>query len=78
MKGNPVPKRKKLGEILVQQGRLSPEQLNDILRLQRETSKPFGQLLVDKEILSSQELTEILGEQLGIPHVWLRKGLIDP
>ncbi len=78
MKGNPVPKRKKLGEILVQQGRLTPDQLNDILRLQRETSKPFGQILVEKEILSSEELTRILGEQLGIPHVWLRKGLIDP
>jgi type IV pilus assembly protein PilB len=78
MKRNPVPKRKKLGEILVQQGRVTPDQLNEILRLQRESGKPLGQILVDKEILSSEELTRILGEQLGIPHVWLRKGLIDP
>ena len=33
---------------------------------------------MDKEILSKEELTHILGEQLGIPHVWLRKGLVDP
>jgi len=79
MKKNYMPaKRKKLGEILVRQGRITPDELVELLRLQKEVSKPLGQLLVDKKILSHQELTNVLGEQLGIPHVWLRKGLIDP
>ena len=43
-----------------------------------ETSKPLGQILVDKELISREELSHILGEQLGIPHIWLRKGLVDP
>ncbi|MBL7181179.1 MAG: Flp pilus assembly complex ATPase component TadA [Desulfobacterales bacterium] len=79
MKRNFMPtKRKKLGEILVRQGRITPDELVELLRLQKEVSKPLGQLLVDKNILSQQELTNVLGEQLGIPHVWLRKGLVDP
>ncbi|MDP2644701.1 MAG: ATPase, T2SS/T4P/T4SS family [Desulfobacterales bacterium] len=70
--------RKKIGEILVHQGRITPEQLNEFLRIQKETSTPLGQILVSKEILSNEELANLLGEQLGIPHVWLRKGLVDP
>jgi type IV pilus assembly protein PilB len=72
------PKRRKLGELLVRQGRLTPEDLNRYLALQKEQKIPLGQLLVDNEVLSHGELTHVLGEQLGIPHIWLRKGLIDP
>jgi len=79
MKKSYIPtKRKKLGEILVRQGRITPDELMEFLRLQKEVSKPLGQLLVEKDILTSQELINVLGEQLGIPHVWLRKGLVDP
>ena len=78
MKSDFVPKRKKVGEILVSRGRITPEQLTNILRIQKKTSKPIGQILIQEGILSEEELTEILGEQLGIPHIWLRKGLVDP
>ena len=73
-----IPNRKKLGEILVQQGRISPEQLAEFLRVKKGTSKPLGQILIEKEILTEEELTYVLGEQIGIPHVWLRRGLVDP
>jgi len=78
MKRGFTPERKKIGEILVSQGRITPEQLGEILRIQKEASKPLGQILVEKEILTNEELTHILGIQLGIPHIWLRKGLVDP
>lgn len=74
----PLPKRMMLGEILVRRGSITPDQLTDLLRLQKETSQQLGQILIEKEILTKEELTNILGEQLGIPHVWLRKGLVDP
>ncbi|MBT3295201.1 MAG: Flp pilus assembly complex ATPase component TadA [Verrucomicrobia bacterium] len=73
-----APKRRKLGELLVRHGRITPEQLTAYLRTHREQGRPLGQVLVDEEALSPDELTKILGEQLGIPHVWLRKGLVDP
>lgn len=78
MKRRPLPKRKLLGEILVSQGRITPAQLRDLLRLQKETSRQLGQVLIDNEIVTQEELTQILGAQLGIPHIWLRKGLVDP
>ncbi len=78
MKTNIVTRSKRLGEILVEQGRISPEQLTEVLRRQRENSKPLGQILIQEGLLSEKELTDVLGEQIGIPHVWLRKGLVDP
>ena len=73
-----LPVRRKLGEMLVRRGAITPEQMNELLRLQKENKKPLGQILVEHEVITPQELTEYLGEQLGIPHVWLRKGLVDP
>jgi len=78
MKRSFMPKRRRIGEILVNQGRITPEQLTEFLRIQKETSQPLGQILVEKEILTKEELTQVLGGQLGIPHIWLRKGLVDP
>jgi type IV pilus assembly protein PilB len=78
MKRGFTPKRMRIGEILVSQGRITPEQLTEILRIQKENYKPIGQIMVEKGILTEEELRHILGAQLGIPHVWLRKGLVDP
>ena len=78
MKSDYIIQRKKLGELLVGDSRISPQRLTELLTLQKETAKPLGQLLIEEEILSEEELTCILGEQLGIPHLWLRKGLVDP
>ena len=73
-----APKRRKLGEILVRQGRLTPEALVGYLRAHKEQARPLGQVLVDDGVLTADELIKTLGEQLGIPHIWLRKGLVDP
>lgn len=78
MKTDFILKRRRLGEILVQQERLTPEQLIMFLRVQKKNHKPLGRILTEQGILTEEELKYILGEQLGIPHIWLRKGLVDP
>ena len=79
MKKNFIPgKRRRLGEILLHKGKLMPDQLAAFLQIQKETAQPLGQILIDNGIVTGEELTKILAEQLGIPQVWLRKGLIDP
>jgi len=70
--------RKRLGETLVHKGLITVEQMTEALRLQKEVSKPLGQILIDQEYLTEGDLRPVLAEQLGIPHVWLRKGLVDP
>ncbi|RMF95723.1 MAG: type II secretion system protein GspE [Candidatus Schekmanbacteria bacterium] len=74
------PKRKEsmLGDMLVSQGIISPDQLNQALAKQRQSGLRLGQILVDMNFITNERLTEILSEQSGIPHVWLRTGLIDP
>ncbi len=78
MKRRHIPRQMKLGEILARRGRITPDKLTEALRIQKETSKPLGKLLVEQDIISEEELIYILGEQLGIPHIWLRKGMVDP
>ncbi len=69
----------KLGEILVQMGKLSPEHLEEALaKHDRSSGKRLGQVLVEMELITEKDLVECLALQLGLPHVWLRKGLIDP
>ena len=78
MKGYRVPVRKKLGEILLSKGQISPEELMNLLHLQKQSGKPLGQILFEQKIVTREELNQILGDQIGIPHVWLRQGMVDP
>lgn len=77
LKDNSIQKRKKLGEIMVSMGRLTPQDLNKYLSYQKETCKPIGKILIENNILTEEEMIRILGEQHGIPKVWLRKGVVD-
>jgi len=73
-----MPKRIKLGEILVRQNKLTPEKLLETLEIQSQTSQSLGYLLTKQGIITDEELNHALSEQLGIPHVTLRKGMVDP
>jgi len=73
-----MPKRLKLGEILVRQKKLSSEKLFELLDIQFQTSQSLGYLLTKQNIITKKELNDALSEQLGIPVVSLSKGLVDP
>ncbi len=77
IKDNVTQKRRKLGEIMVIQGRITPTDLNKYLNYQKQTNKPIGRIFVENNILTEEEMIRFLGEQQGIPKVWLRKGLVD-
>jgi type IV pilus assembly protein PilB len=78
MKTDLIPKRKKLGEILISQEKITPEELEKCLLIQKNKSQPLGQILLQEGSITEEELQQVLIEQLGIQHVWLRKGLVDP
>ena len=67
-----------LGELLVSSEVITPDQLNTALQNQKESGKRLGQILVDMKIVTPDVIAETLSHQLGIPHLWLRPGLIDP
>ena len=72
-----LSKKKKIGELLVEANLLSSENLLEALRLQKQNGKKLGQILIEHHFIKPADLVSVLGSQLGIPHVWLRKGLVD-
>ncbi len=59
--------RKRLGELLIESGSISDDQLENLLLLQRSSGKKLGEVIVDEGILEEQQIIEVLEFQLRIP-----------
>nr|WP_218059026.1 type II secretion system ATPase GspE [Orenia metallireducens] len=70
-------KKKKLGDILVEAGFITEEELYKALRIQKGSDKRLGGVLQELGLVSEQDLVEALEFQLGIPQVDLNKFVID-
>jgi len=70
--------QKRLGELLIEAGLLTQEQLDGALTLQKRTGKMLGSVLTSESIVSSSAMVGVLANQLGIRGVTLRHGLTDP
>ncbi|KKK33054.1 type II secretion system protein E [Mesobacillus campisalis] len=62
--------RKRLGDLIVEAGLISEEQLNEALQEKPQNQK-LGEALLLKGYLTEQQLIEVLEAQLGIPHISL-------
>jgi type IV pilus assembly protein PilB len=71
-------KNKRLGDLLVDAGLISNDQLSYTLQRQKVTGKKIGELLIDEGMLLEKQIIEVLEFQLGIPHMDLEKYYIDP
>ena len=69
--------RKRLGEIMLEAGVLTDEQLQQALKDQKASNQRLGKLLLDKGYVTEERLLEVLEEHLGIPHVNLYSYPID-
>ncbi|HEX7008627.1 MAG TPA: GspE/PulE family protein [Phycisphaeraceae bacterium] len=59
----------RLGEILVESGRITPAQLQEALEEQRRQPRRLGQILCELGYLEPAALTEALAQQAGLPRV---------
>jgi general secretion pathway protein E len=64
-----APARKRLGEILIERGKLDPANLDRALRLQSETGERLGSLLVTLGLCAQRDVAEALASQLALPLV---------
>lgn len=55
--------KKLLGDLLVEYGKISDEQLEDVLKKQKHTYKKLGDLLIEHGKITEQQLSEILLKQ---------------
>ena len=63
------PQLKSLEEILVERGRVSPEDLRKVRRLQQERGERIERLLLDLGFVSEDDLLPVYSEHLGVPLV---------
>jgi type IV pilus assembly protein PilB len=70
--------RKRLGDVLVEAGVITEQQLQETMTEQVATHKRIGQLLIEKRLITEEELVEVLEKQLGLPRVNLYNYNINP
>jgi type IV pilus assembly protein PilB len=68
----------KLGEVLLKENLITPQQLKEALDYQRANGGRLGSTLVKLGILSDEEVTAVLSRQYGVPSVNLDLFEIDP
>ena len=61
--------RKKLAEILVEEGVLRDDQVAEALKRQRATGEFFGEALVQLTYCSEVDITRSIVRQLGLPYI---------
>jgi|WetSurMetagenome_2_1015567.scaffolds.fasta_scaffold00077_44 type IV pilus assembly protein PilB len=66
-----LEQRKRIGEILVDQGLVTPDQLQQGLEEQKKTGHMMGKCLVDLKFISEDKLVDALSAQLDIQRVVL-------
>lgn len=69
--------RSKLGDMLVDSGKITPDQLENALAIQRKRNERLGNILLELSLITEKDLYEILEVQLGIPWIDLSLQPID-
>ncbi|MGB8427200.1 MAG: ATPase, T2SS/T4P/T4SS family [Desulfobacterales bacterium] len=63
----PLKTKKRLGEILIEGGLLTPAQLEEALPYQKKSGLKLGQFLVREGIVSEVQIVEMISNQLNLP-----------
>ncbi|WP_018131345.1 GspE/PulE family protein [Effusibacillus pohliae] len=61
--------RKRLGDLLLEFGLVTADQLEQALAEQKVTRQPLGEILTQRGWLTEEQLIEVMEFQLGIPHI---------
>lgn len=69
--------RKRLGDMLLETGQITEEQLDEALSKQRTSGKRLGEILVEDKIISEDDILSLLEIQLGVRRVYLNEIEID-
>ena len=73
-----LKRSQKLGDLLVEQGLISEDDLTLARESQKSGGRRLGETLVDMSIVSANTLVNAIAAQLGVKGCTLRHGLIDP
>src|SRR3989338_6569099 len=68
--------RLKIGDVLVEQGVVSRDQLERALDIQKQTSEQLGDILVKNGFATEEQLSKALSRQFGLPYASRANGLM--
>lgn len=64
--------KKRLGEVLVEEGLLSNEQVNESLKLQKKSGQKLGEILIQLGYVSDYDIARTLAVQFQLPFISLK------
>src|SRR5712691_1117158 len=68
----------RIGELLLKEKRITPEQLQEALNYQRTNGGKLGFNLIKLGYVKDEEITALLSKQYGVPSIALTQFEIDP
>ncbi|OGX45184.1 MAG: hypothetical protein A3G38_04750, partial [Omnitrophica WOR_2 bacterium RIFCSPLOWO2_12_FULL_51_8] len=68
----------RLGELLIKEGLITPEQLEKAISYQKKEGGRLGAVLVKLELVKEEQVVAVLGKQLNIPYLSLGAGMLKP
>jgi type IV pilus assembly protein PilB len=68
----------RIGELLLKEKRITPEQLQEALNFQRQNGGKLGYNLIKLGYVKDEEITALLSKQYGVPSIALGQFEIDP
>jgi len=77
-RGPQPPKRRRLGELLIENGLLTEQQLHDALEIQRTSNELIGKIMISLGFVTEMDVLKMLALQLGVPFVDLSRVKIVP
>ncbi|MDH6025884.1 GspE/PulE family protein [Vibrio splendidus] len=69
--------RKRLGDLLVEEGIITEAQVEQALSAQKSTGRKLGDALIELGFLSEQQMLSFLSQQLAIPLIDLSRAVVD-
>ena len=73
-----MTQKKRLGELLVETGLLTPESREKALALQQQKGGRLGELIVEMGLATEEEIAQALSVQLGVPILDLTETPVEP
>ncbi|MEO0292929.1 MAG: type IV-A pilus assembly ATPase PilB [candidate division WOR-3 bacterium] len=67
----------RIGEILIQAGKITPEQLKFALQKQKQVAKRLGAILIEEGFITDSELAKVLSLQFRVPSIDIKPEDVD-
>ena len=69
--------KSKLGQILLDEGKVTLSDLESAIAIQKSEGKKMSQVLVEKEIVSEESMVDAISKEIGVEKIDLAEVKID-